>query len=32
MFKRKIMNEVLKWEESLKIKKGALVIKGSTIC
>ena len=28
MFKRKIMNEILKWEESLKIKKRALVIKG----
>lgn len=28
MFKRKIMNEILKWEDSLKIKKRALVIKG----
>ncbi|MBQ9520288.1 MAG: ATP-binding protein [Acholeplasmatales bacterium] len=28
MFKRKILNEILKWEESLKIKKRALVIKG----
>lgn len=28
MFKRKIMDEILKWEDSLKIKKRALVIKG----
>ena len=28
MFKRKIMEEILKWENSLKIKKRALVIKG----
>ena len=28
MFKRKIMNEILRWEDSLKIKKRALVIKG----
>jgi uncharacterized protein len=28
MFKRKIMNEIFKWEEALKIKKRALVIKG----
>jgi len=28
MFKRKIINEIQKWEESLKIKKRALVIKG----
>ena len=28
MFKRKILNEIIKWEESLKIKKRALVIKG----
>ena len=27
MFKRKIMNEIYKWEESLKIKKRALVVK-----
>lgn len=28
MFKRKIMDEIFKWEDSLKIKKRALVIKG----
>lgn len=28
MFKRKIMDEILKWEKSLSIKKRALVIKG----
>ena len=28
MFKRKIMEEIIKWENSLKIKKRALVIKG----
>ena len=28
MFKRKILDEIKKWEESLKIKKRALVIKG----
>ena len=28
MFKRKIMNEILRWEDSLRIKKRALVIKG----
>ena len=28
MFKRKIMDEILKWEDSLKIKKRALVVKG----
>lgn len=28
LFKRKILNEIHKWQESLKIKKRALVIKG----
>lgn len=28
MFKRKIMDEILKWENSLSIKKRALIIKG----
>ncbi len=28
MFKRKIMNEIIRWEDSLKIKKRALLIKG----
>lgn len=28
MFNRKILNEIYKWQESLKIKKRALVIKG----
>lgn len=28
LFKRKILNEIYKWKESLKIKKRALVIKG----
>lgn len=28
MFKRKIMDEILKWEKSLSIKKRALIIKG----
>lgn len=28
MFKRKILNDIYKWKESLKIKKRALVIKG----
>lgn len=28
LFKRKILNEIYKWQESLKIKKRALVIKG----
>lgn len=28
MFKRKIIEEINKWQESLKIKKRALVIKG----
>lgn len=27
LFKRKILNEIYKWQESLKIKKRALVIK-----
>lgn len=28
MFKRKIMNEIKKWENSLKIKKRALILRG----
>ena len=28
MYRRKIMNEILKWEKSLIIKKRALVIRG----
>ena len=28
MYERKIYNQILRWKESLKIKKRALVIKG----